>query len=290
MKDSNPTLSNLTITENNADYWGGGIYMKSSNPRLSNLTITYNTANYGAGIFINADSSPSLRHLTITENTSYYTGGAIYLNDNSTSTLINSILWENSATDGDEIMTASSSSLEVSHSLLDEEFSASKIIDGGNNISGDTDPMFLDPDNNNYILQVDSLAVDSATKDLDGDGADDITDYFGLAPDMGSYEFDPCPNTPEDDPDSDGDGCGDEEGKKFFCGDFDKDYNYSIFDVMAMIQKILSPLEDTSEECYMSSDLNQNNLTTIADLIILINYVLVPGRRPQTRDCFCLED
>ena len=59
---------------------------------------------------------------------------------------------------------------------------------------------------------------------------------------------------------------------------------------MTMVQKILSPLEDTSEESYMSADLDQNNLTTIADLIILINYVLVPGRRPQTRDCFCLED
>ena len=51
-------------------------------------------------------------------------------------------------------------------------------------------PLFVDIENNNFQLQADSPAIDAGTNyDLDGDGIDDITDYFGLAPDMGAKEF-----------------------------------------------------------------------------------------------------
>ena len=51
-------------------------------------------------------------------------------------------------------------------------------------------PLFVDIENNNFQLQTDSPAIDAGTNyDLDGDGINDITDYFGLAPDMGAKEF-----------------------------------------------------------------------------------------------------
>jgi len=38
-------------------------------------------------------------------------------------------------------------------------------------------------------LQVASPCIDAGTADIDGDGNEDISNYFGTAPDMGAYEF-----------------------------------------------------------------------------------------------------
>ncbi|KPA11260.1 hypothetical protein MHK_008532, partial [Candidatus Magnetomorum sp. HK-1] len=74
--NSSPSLSNVTITGNTAGI-GGGIYCSESSPGLSNVTITGNTAGFGAGIFCNF-SSLSLSNVTITGNTAKYSGGGIY--------------------------------------------------------------------------------------------------------------------------------------------------------------------------------------------------------------------
>jgi len=77
-ENSSPTLKNLIITGNNNDLIariqnriylgsGGGIYFSYSQSMLSNLTITDNTAQYGAGIFCN-DSELELSNLFIVGN------------------------------------------------------------------------------------------------------------------------------------------------------------------------------------------------------------------------------
>ena len=38
-------------------------------------------------------------------------------------------------------------------------------------------------------MQVASPCIDAGTADIDGDGNEDISNYFGTAPDMGAYEF-----------------------------------------------------------------------------------------------------
>ena len=38
-------------------------------------------------------------------------------------------------------------------------------------------------------MQEGSPCIDAGTADIDDDGVDDITDYFGAAPDMGAFEF-----------------------------------------------------------------------------------------------------
>ena len=58
-----------------------------------------------------------------------------------------------------------------------------------------TDPLFVDEFNGNYTLQENSECIDTGTTDVDSDGDDDlffITDYFGLAPDMGGSETNYC--------------------------------------------------------------------------------------------------
>jgi hypothetical protein len=65
--DSSAVLDGFTVTAGNADLlviggtdqYGGGIYNLDSDPTLSNLIISENSANYGAGIFTN-NSNPTL--------------------------------------------------------------------------------------------------------------------------------------------------------------------------------------------------------------------------------------
>ena len=47
----------------------------------------------------------------------------------------------------------------------------------------------MDADNGDYTLQEGSPCIDAGTADVNGNGTDDITDYFGTAPDMGAFEY-----------------------------------------------------------------------------------------------------
>ncbi|MBC8526477.1 MAG: C10 family peptidase, partial [Candidatus Cloacimonetes bacterium] len=80
---SSPTLENLIITENMADY-GAGVYIYDySNPSLFNIAINKNTANYGAGIYCNYYSNLSLSNVAISGNNAI-SGAGIYCKNNST--------------------------------------------------------------------------------------------------------------------------------------------------------------------------------------------------------------
>jgi len=75
--NSNPSLVNVTITDNSAGIYGGGIYCyDNSNPSLVNVKITDNSANSGGGIYCD-DSCPSLENVTISKNYAAYNGGGI---------------------------------------------------------------------------------------------------------------------------------------------------------------------------------------------------------------------
>ncbi|MBC8311745.1 MAG: right-handed parallel beta-helix repeat-containing protein [Candidatus Marinimicrobia bacterium] len=75
---SNPTLTNVTITDNTGMDWGGGMYLYYSNPTLNNVTISNNTASVHGGGMYAIYSDPTLNNVTITNNTAY-TGGGMYL-------------------------------------------------------------------------------------------------------------------------------------------------------------------------------------------------------------------
>ena len=77
---SNPTISDCTISNNEAEY-GGGIYCDDGSPTITGCTISDNTANsYGGGIYFENSSNPTITACTISGNTSGSagSGGGIY--------------------------------------------------------------------------------------------------------------------------------------------------------------------------------------------------------------------
>ena len=97
------------------------------------------------------------------------------MTDESSMNMVNSIVWNNMS------QNSQFSQVDISYSDIQGGW------DGEGNI--DIDPLFTDAGNGNHTLQPDSPCIDAGTADLDGDGIEDITDYVGLAPDMGAFEY-----------------------------------------------------------------------------------------------------
>ncbi|MDP8210115.1 MAG: T9SS type A sorting domain-containing protein [Candidatus Stygibacter australis] len=73
-----PSLENVTIMDNSAGWYGGGIYCESSSPSLENVTITGNSAGeHGGGICCCFNSNPSLVNCLFWNNSAGYNGGGI---------------------------------------------------------------------------------------------------------------------------------------------------------------------------------------------------------------------
>lgn len=115
LRNSSPTLEDVTITGNSASYMGGGIFCFNSNPAIENLAITDNIAgNRGGGIYIR-NSNLSLFYVTITSNSvEYFFGGGIYF-ENVSSTLEYVTIEGNSAYSGGGIYFNSDSNLALEH-------------------------------------------------------------------------------------------------------------------------------------------------------------------------------
>jgi len=207
---SSPTIKNNTISENTASA-GGGIYCYISNPRISGNTISYNTA-FGGGIAcydcsptitsniitgnmassaaaiscyhcysqikyniivyniandcaggIHIDSSaPTIQNNTIYGNSAGNNGGGIYRYTGDP-IISNTILWGNSAASGKEIFLFSGD-MDVAYCDVRGGWS------GTGNI--DSDPLFIDPVNGDFHLQVNSPCIDAGDPNLplDPDG------------------------------------------------------------------------------------------------------------------------
>ena len=96
--DSNPAVTNCEISNNTATYNGGGIHCDNgSHPTISNCMIEDNTADYGGGLFCYNNSSPTLIGCTISNNTATYNGGGIYCNYGSNPAISNCMILTNSA-------------------------------------------------------------------------------------------------------------------------------------------------------------------------------------------------
>lgn len=159
-----PTITNNNISGNMANYGnGGGIYLESSSSQnIANNNISENSADYGGGIFCYV-SSPVITNSTITENTAS-NGGGICCSRSSSLTLSNAILWDNTAGMGEEIFlkydSLGSSTLFISYS--DVEGGQSLVyVDPSCTLNWglgmiDADPLFCDPDNDDFHLTWDS--------------------------------------------------------------------------------------------------------------------------------------
>lgn len=141
--NSNPIISHNTISGNSAvDEGGGGILCVNSNPPISHNTIIGNSASSGGGIYC-VNSNPPISNNTISGN-SAGSGGGIFCNY-CDALIVNTIFWANSASNGNEIY------IEVGESPVFSYCDIQGGWQGDGNI--DVDPLFRDPDNDNFHLQ-----------------------------------------------------------------------------------------------------------------------------------------
>ena len=174
---SSPALVNCVIRDNSGGDRGGGISCSYSSPTLINCLISGNSASQGGGMYCMGGSSPVMTNCTISHN-SADDGGGLYLSQ-SPATITNCILWGNTA--GEILIEGSGYAPEVTYSDIQGGFA------GEGNFHGD--PLFLDPENDDYHLAVSSPCMYAGT----AQGAPD-TDIEGNSRpqgygfDLGAYE------------------------------------------------------------------------------------------------------
>jgi parallel beta-helix repeat protein len=156
---SSPMIMNNTISANEASDDGGGIYCQNAPATIINNIISGNSAgtveiyNSGGGICtVTAANSytPTIINNTIHGNSAYIGGGVYAENHPPTSmTITNSIIWNNAATNGNEISDWLSTTV-VSYCDVEGGYS------GEGNIN--LDPLFVTgptgPDSGYYLSQV----------------------------------------------------------------------------------------------------------------------------------------
>ncbi|SVE24542.1 uncharacterized protein METZ01_LOCUS477396, partial [marine metagenome] len=155
----NVTIRRSLFKGNIAGSKGGAIYVTLTNTTIVNNTVYGNQADYGGGI-------------------------ATY---NAPASIINTILWQNSATTSGS-QYYHTGSLSPSYTYCDIEGNSS----GTGNI--DADPLFVNVNLSNFNLPEGSPCIDLGDPDLDGDGIDysldtDDQDIDGTRMDIGAFAF-----------------------------------------------------------------------------------------------------
>jgi predicted outer membrane repeat protein len=181
---SSPSLTNCTFSGNLANDYGGGIYCDASSPVISDSLIVNNVAydgrgsGDGGGLACANSSAPQLINVTLAKNSARTSGGGLISESASSPALFDCILWGNIAT-ADPGISASTASVSVSYSCIQDGTGQSWF--GADSI--DTDPLFVDPANDDFHLQATSPAIDA------GD-PNSPPDPDGTRADMGAFYFD----------------------------------------------------------------------------------------------------
>lgn len=138
---STVTISSTVLNGNYASDHGGGIFCTGSILSLQNVLISGNSAtNNGGGIRSGENSNLDLENVTITNNTAFQ-GGGIFEETSDIITFTDCILWN----DIPQEIFGPSESVGISCSNIQGGW-----IGDGN---FDADPLFCDPDNDDYSLQ-----------------------------------------------------------------------------------------------------------------------------------------
>jgi len=194
--------SDLTMTGgdliNNSANNGGGLYTYECDPSFNNVLIAGNSANHSGGaIYLNNTSNLSLLRSSLIHNMALINGGGIFCLQQSSVMILNSILWENMPHQVCSYHVGVTNRIMVGYSDIGGGIDAVITNDNADvfwldgNI--DADPLFVDPGNDNCLLQEDSPCIDAGIAyyeyeyevliDLDED------EYYGIAPDMGAFEY-----------------------------------------------------------------------------------------------------
>jgi hypothetical protein len=182
-------LTNVLIKGNTASTYGGGIYNSYDNGtrtacNLNNVAIINNTASAQGGALYNEYNTCTLTNVTCTGNVTVINNRAPIYNINATVNIYNSIIWGNNSLYG-----ISSGSPVYFYSLVEGVTTSG--ING--NLAGNTNPLFMDPNNGNYRLAISPLSPcigagnnsynTVTTTDLDGNPR-----IQGPHIDLGTYE------------------------------------------------------------------------------------------------------
>ncbi|NQV17552.1 MAG: T9SS type A sorting domain-containing protein [Armatimonadetes bacterium] len=184
---SNAVLLDLVISYNSAEFaMGGGFCLNYSNPILKNLVISHNEAAYGSAISIHSCPDLIFENLTISENINYepYVFGSVYIVASNNLVMKNCISWNN---ENEEIYL--DDYFEVTHI----DISYSDIENGINEIyvgmmasydwlegNIDSDPLFVDPQNDDFHLTENSPCIDAGDPISNPDPDGTITDMGAL--------------------------------------------------------------------------------------------------------------
>jgi predicted outer membrane repeat protein len=176
---ASPLISGCIFKDNNCSSNGGGAIGNhaASTSIISNCLFVRNTG-YAGGAIWNYGSSPSLINNTFTNNHSVYVNGGIITNYNSNPRITNCIFQET-----EEPITESSSASIVTFCCIPGHFSHVE-----SNMY--KDPLFINPDSDNYMLRYDSPCIDAGTPngapevDLNGQSRP-----CGSRIDLGAYEL-----------------------------------------------------------------------------------------------------
>lgn len=219
---SSPTLTGCTISGNTAGSRGGGMYNLQSSPTLTACTFVGNSSERGGGLHNNLDSNALVTNCEFYGNFASAIGGAIVNRYRGDGTFSNCTIANNSAPSGGAMYNGGNVS---SHPTLTNcivyfnqgdqifDFGASSATVTSSNVQGgfagdgniDADPLFVDPDNDDYHIAPGSPCIDAGDSsavpmdiDTDYDGNlrfvhDLKTKNSGIGDcpivDMGSYEF-----------------------------------------------------------------------------------------------------
>ena len=147
-----------------------------------NTIVNNQSSNYCGGININGGSSEII-NCTIIDNPNGNTvngSGGVDVALSGVARIINTIIRGNANFYGSEVLAY--------NSAVFSSFSNIQNIGNQGTENIDADPLFYDPENLDFRLSPDSPCIDAGTSNMGLFSIDDITDYDGTAPDIGSVE------------------------------------------------------------------------------------------------------
>ncbi|MBT3234092.1 MAG: T9SS type A sorting domain-containing protein [Calditrichaeota bacterium] len=183
---SNVNIFNSSFSGNRASRGGGLILDECENGQLVRDVFTGNyVSGEGGGAYISG-SLVELSNLTVSDNEAEDFCGGFVFNAGGTASISQCIFWNL----GDVELGCRPGGIDneiiVGYSLVQSGEEGVNLNDSGNldwqegNI--DTDPLFVDPDNGDYHLTVDSPCIDSGSPESE-------PDPDGSRPDMGAYFY-----------------------------------------------------------------------------------------------------
>jgi len=162
-QNSLATLTDCVIMKNSAGVIGGGIECTESSATLTNCVIARNSSlSWGGGLSCHeSSSSVTVNNCSIWANTANQGGGGVGCFNGSSATVTNSIFWGNTAGRGGEIfLEESPTEFNVTYCNVAGGQTAALIDSGGTINWGagniDIDPLFADPNNDDFHLKSES--------------------------------------------------------------------------------------------------------------------------------------